>query len=85
MVSENKKRKQVNAYVIKTALKDKKWKCKRLMFYNSANRRELNKLAKVESQTEPKDIVVLHPYDINFVSEEAEKEYYESLRFEKED
>ena len=48
MVSENKKRKQVNAYVIKTALKCKDWKCKRLMFYNSSNRRELNKLAKAD-------------------------------------
>lgn len=48
MVSGKKKRKQVNAYVIKTALKNKNWKCKRLMFYTSANRRELNKLAKAE-------------------------------------
>ena len=50
MTSENKKRKQVNAYVIKTALKSKNWKCKRIMFYNSSNRRELNKLAKAEQK-----------------------------------
>lgn len=33
-----------------------------------------------EAEEKPKDIVVLQPNDITFVSEEAEKEYYESLK-----
>ena len=43
MVSENKKRKQINSYQVKTSLKDKEIGMKRLTFFTSSERKRLNK------------------------------------------
>lgn len=43
MASKNKLKKLVNAYCCPMTLKDKKWRCKRVMFYTSAQRQQLKK------------------------------------------
>lgn len=44
MASQKKKNKLRNSYCCKGVLKNKKWKCKRVAFYTSSKRKELNKI-----------------------------------------
>jgi hypothetical protein len=44
MASEKKKRKLKNSYCCAGALKNKKLKLKRVLFYTSSQRKELNKI-----------------------------------------
>ena len=44
MASQKKKNKLKNSYCVKGELKNKDWRCKRVAFYTSSKRKELNRL-----------------------------------------